>query len=133
NSSRLLNYSYVDSYPLQNISYYRLTQTDYDGTQTHSSTVAVNFNKPTTMITLFPNPASGTVYLNINWYRMPKDVTYVLSLMDSKGNLVIPERTVHLSYGMLYPLDISTLAKGVYIIQLTGESTMQSEKLIVQN
>jgi hypothetical protein len=51
-----LYYSAVDDAPLPGLSYYKLRQTDVDGTWSESAVVPVNFNTHTRSETLFPNP-----------------------------------------------------------------------------
>jgi hypothetical protein len=53
-------YSYEDRMPLPGRSYYRLKQTDYDGTFTYSPIVAVDNDLPRVpVLTVFPNPSNG--------------------------------------------------------------------------
>lgn len=54
------SYSYEDRMPLAGRSYYRLKQTDYDGTFTYSPVVAIdNDMQQIPVLTVFPNPSNG--------------------------------------------------------------------------
>jgi hypothetical protein len=56
NSNDLLNYTYIDQWPLPKISYYRLKQTDFNGDFTYSKVVAVRMNIEG-LFAIYPNPA----------------------------------------------------------------------------
>jgi hypothetical protein len=51
-------YSFIDLYPYSNISYYRLRQTDYDGTSTISKIVSLFIEAGSSSISIYPNPAT---------------------------------------------------------------------------
>ncbi len=61
NSTGLLSYSFTDEEPLPGISYYRLKQTDYDGSFSYSALVAVTFENNVESA-VYPNPCAGGVF-----------------------------------------------------------------------
>jgi len=79
NSSLPLYYSAVDQKPNSGTTYYRLKQTDLDGNSTLSNVVSVDFAKMS-RISVYPNPSSGTVYIdglgnaqssmNVEWFDL---------------------------------------------------------------
>lgn len=79
NSNTVLNYSAQDLNPYTGTSYYRLKQTDLDGNFKYSKTVTVNFDQQQS-VTVYPNPAAGTIYIgglgihenkvNIEWFDL---------------------------------------------------------------
>ncbi|MEK7225642.1 MAG: hypothetical protein AAB221_08160, partial [Bacteroidota bacterium] len=81
NSNTPINYSSTDNNPLEGISYYRLKQTDFDGTVTYSNAVPVTISKTKTStgkslsinnIIVYPNPGEGL--FNINFENKEKAV-----------------------------------------------------------
>ena len=72
NTSQLKEYSHTDSSPLEGTSYYRLKQTDFDGTSSLSRIVPVKFNADENMeFSVFPNPV--TDHLNLQLLGLKKD------------------------------------------------------------
>ncbi len=65
NSNEKIDYSFVDDSPLPGKSYYRLKQTDFDGTFTYSKVVGVSRDGADDAFSAHPNPIiNNVVYLN---------------------------------------------------------------------
>ena len=68
NSTAAITYSYVDERPYQGLSYYKLVQTDFDGTEAEVGLVLVSMpdNPQELTIAVYPNPfAADEVYVNL--------------------------------------------------------------------
>lgn len=64
-----VKYFYVDENPFQGISYYRLKQTDFDGSYEYFPAIAVEINEEEAFtLTIFPNPVlkGNDVYVGVN-------------------------------------------------------------------
>jgi len=61
-SEEINSYSIIDESPLRGVSYYRLKQTDYDGTFTYSEVRSINFQNEV-QIEIYPNPVASAGYL----------------------------------------------------------------------
>jgi hypothetical protein len=83
NSSAPLHYTFEDNSAPSGMVYYRLRQTDFDGTTTVSDPVAL-LMKPGQEILGFPNPTSRSIRLQGDF---PQGVLLV-RLMDAAGKLV---------------------------------------------
>jgi len=59
NSKEERDYKFVDQNPYEGLSYYRLSQTDFDRTKKQFNPVSVNFARENADFRIFPNPASG--------------------------------------------------------------------------
>lgn len=85
NSNTLLRYDFADEQPLTGINYYRLKQTDYDGTYDYSPIVAVNIDEVLPELTVFPNPASKYIHIRID---NPHSLENSWELLSLNGRLV---------------------------------------------
>lgn len=95
------SYSYVDELPLPGISYYRLKQTDLDGTTVTLETIAVVNPYLESSFTVYPNPASGRII-------QFSEPTY--GTIKTQYN----EKVIELS-GQT-SIEINSLSPGVYIV-----------------
>ena len=114
NSQAVLHYRSEDPHPLDGLSYYRLRQTDSDGTSKVSAAVPV----------FFRGEAHGLTVLydgNGAWlqHHFPAGSTY--AVMDATGRVLLSGRVEH-EGPMRIPAD--HLASGTYLIRITdGEAT----------
>jgi hypothetical protein len=79
-------------------------------------------------IGLWPNPTAGQFSL---FYTTTVNEPVVVRLIDVTGRVVFTQQYTSASGSNLFALDLSTIARGVYTLQVSGETTV-SEKLIVQ-
>ncbi len=85
-------YEYVDEHPMPGISYYRLTQTDFDGTTELLGTVPVNFALDGSALRAYPNPFSDGV-LNIRLTGLEKNKPVRMEISDLTGKSA--DRQIH--------------------------------------
>ena len=60
------NYEYIDQSPLQGISYYRLRQTDFDGTTAFSEIIRIDRDRPLVLV-MHPNPVTSSALVKLNF------------------------------------------------------------------
>ncbi len=131
NSSKTTNYHTVDHNPLIGISYYRLKQTDYDGTFTYSPIVTINNNNSFSpmSVNVFPNPVSvggnisvsGTGSLNRTKVQVYDNIS---------GRLVYEAQLDEENYSI--PIDRNYFSAGMYLIKITDDTRLHIRKFIVQ-
>jgi hypothetical protein len=129
NSSLTLNYSIEDSYPLKGLSYYRLKQTDYDGTVSFSPAVAVVFavEKNNSLISAGLSATTATVI-----YSSIAAGTAQLTISNILGEPVI-NSTITLEKGTNdLHIDFPVLSKGIYVVTLNFGDKVESLKAIFQ-
>jgi hypothetical protein len=130
NSTALLDYSVVDSEKATDVVYYRLNQVDQDGeSKIYGPISATCFETTDFTATVFPNPASGMVTIEMN---APKAQTVSINICGTDGKAIeqivntIEEGTTQI------PLSLETLKAGVYTLKVNGENEIKTIKMIVQ-
>ena len=111
-----IRYSFIDSRPLEGVSYYRLRKVDVDGTMAYSNAVNVTYGLQTQgSVSVYPNPVKGE--LNINWKT---NEIVDIGIYDMAGKLV---RTYENLKGSDFKADASSLTTGSYIIKIRNKKT----------
>ena len=130
NSSVLNSYTAIDSNPLDGISYYRLKQTDYDGTFAYSNWVAIeNRTKSQFVFSVYPNPATN--YADLEFKNIENELN--IQIFDGIGNAVFTKNINTDSKVLSQRLMFSDImAKGNYFIQVTTGGEIRLQRLIVQ-
>jgi hypothetical protein len=116
NSTIIQNYSLLDADPLIGISYYRLRQTDYNGTSEVFDPQAVNYNSlnSRTSISVYPNPASDLIKVS---YFSEKAGNSIVEIIDIAGRVVY-SKTINSEEGEnTKGFDISNNEAGKYLIK----------------
>ncbi len=93
-----------DYSPERGRNYYRLKQTDLDGTSSHSKTVAVNITTAV-KLRLYPNPASGLVRIDAG-----DDTIQSVEVLNIHGARVLQASSTG-------QIDLGGLTPGVYVVR----------------
>lgn len=117
------HYSFSDETPLS-MSYYRLRQTDINGTETVSKIISVARGKAT-VVKVYPSVASTV--LTIETAETTDKAT--LTVTDIVGRMVLQQKVQSLS---LTQLDISSLAKGWFVLEIDVVGKKDKVKFIKQ-
>lgn len=119
-STNSIDYQVIDSSPLDGISYYRLKQTDYDGTSTYSKTKFVNYINKEKQIVLYPKPASN--YISI---KSDEEVLKI-NILDASGQII------KVFTNCVGRMDISSIQPGLYYVEVINSNDSYYRKLYVQ-
>jgi len=135
NSTVTLNYSYLDKYPLSGVSYYRLKQTDFDGTVSYSEIAAVNnADKSAVDVTIFPNPVTDYALISVS--SSIKGAGEILfELFDITGNLIMSKKLSELNVlgENIFKFEKSNLLPGTYLYRITQDSGASNQgRLVVE-
>ena len=124
NSVSALRYSLTDSSPLEGVSYYRLKQTDFDGSATYSNIQSVRFSEQLD-ISVYPNPANHECILT------GKNIlTSEIQLFDALGKEVsLSTRNDDESI----KVETQFLTSGIYFLQVTRNQEQQQLKLVIHH
>ena len=123
NSTSTLFYESTDYKPFYGTSYYRLKQTDFDGTISYSGIRSVHVSK-TDDINIYPNPASASLIVEAN-----EASSFQLTLFNFLGMKVnIP---INFEAG-LDRLNTSELPSGIYFLMVEEDNIiLKIEKIVI--
>lgn len=123
-STQMHTYTLFDSSPIDHgVSYYRLAQTDFDGTTTYSETKSINFSTGTS-VTIVPNPSAGIFSVNGKHLDLA-----TLSVRNLFGQQVFPTQINELEEETI--LQFSDLPVGIYFLTYENNKELVTEKIIV--
>jgi ABC-type lipoprotein export system ATPase subunit len=131
-TTALNNYSYLDKDNQPGLIYYRLKQTDFNGTSTYSAIRSINSNKLDFGFTIFPNPSSiDNLKIRI---ASKKIETIILQITDNLGQIVY--RGSFQSIGSTITLNIKEfcqLQSGIfYTMTIISEGKTVSKKIAIE-
>ena len=117
NTSTQLTYKWIDNNPLSGVSYYKLTQTDYDGTSETFSPIAVMCeNAPLDGYSVYPNPANEILNIDLDLENYQGNDVHI-EVIDINGK-IIQLQQVQLNRGYNHmKVDLSNIRSGVYLIK----------------
>lgn len=127
NSTSLMYYKFTDSDPLDGVSWYRLRQTDFDGTSVAFDPVRVMFMRKTEFI-VYPNPHSGG-QLHITMPTVQEEPVRLV-VYRSDGALVMDRQMVAVGGKTILLDDINFGADGIYFLWLYTVENVYQQKLL---
>ncbi len=132
NANNLNNYRFVDNNPLAGISYYRLKQTDFDGTSTLSGIVSVKMNgKSDIEFSVYPNPVVAQIDLKLLG-KATAQSSYPYQLLDVDGTAVKAGAGSIQEINKQLNTVISILKSGIYIIRIGDENNTYGFRFLKQ-
>ena len=123
------SYSWTDNLPYEGNSYYRLSQTDFDGT-TKTSGMIHSFCEQEATDLAFINTFSLENQLNYN-FSTSTNALHSIKLYDAIGNLVIFEEKYFSKGNNSGVFDLSRLSEGIYLITLQNKFSSVCRKIMV--
>jgi hypothetical protein len=127
NSNESIEYTITDNFPIHGVSYYRLVQTDFDGTRAIFPPVRVDFNGINSSV-IYPNPVnSGQSFKLYTGIGYGEEVEVVLR--DIQGRTILSE-VVGLSIHEITLND--NYEPGVYIVELRNSTQRSLHRLVIK-
>ena len=113
---------------MNGVNFYRIKQVDKDGTYQYSSIQKVNITDVIRHWNIYPNPArtSTTVYALNNYAKAD------ISVSDLNGKIVYHSSLNNVVASQQLIIPLQQLSKGVYVIKITTEQNIDTQKLIVE-
>jgi Secretion system C-terminal sorting domain len=107
-------------------SYYRLKQIDVNGAFQYSKIIALNTNCNKAEVTVYPNPA--TEVLNINITNNSRTALLSTTIYDSYGKKIVAQQLKNGTNS----LNIKHLPTGMYQVSVNNGGTVSNQKIIIQ-
>jgi hypothetical protein len=120
------NYHFADETPLAGLSYYRLAQTDFDGTTTNSKVVTVARAGKTGFNRIYPTNVQSELMVEATIAGAAK-----LSITDAVGRQVLTQN-IEADGFTTQTLNVSALVSGVYFLTLEAAGMRNVEKFVKQ-
>ncbi|MEM7372720.1 MAG: T9SS type A sorting domain-containing protein [Bacteroidota bacterium] len=131
NSQSVLHYQFLDPDITKlgvEILYYRLKQLDFDGRHQYSQVLQLPITRSNDLwLSVFPNPTWNQVHIS---YQIPNGTESSLELADIHGK-ILKRIPIQQSVGTQI-FQVKELARGAYLIRLSGIQGQLSRRLIVR-
>lgn len=112
-SGNVSSYKTMDFQPLIGNNYYRIRQTDKDGSSTYTPVSTIQFSAVGTSISVFPNPTSSVITL-----QTEPSVNSRYQLSDLKGNVI---ENKQISSGRMQ-INVSQLPAAIYTLNIIRDN-----------
>ncbi|NVJ47231.1 MAG: T9SS type A sorting domain-containing protein, partial [Cytophagia bacterium] len=131
NSSAIQLYSFVDSYPLNGRTFYRLKQVDFNGQYEYSEVITVVWNGTGIQgrLNVYPNPVQVGQNLSVSIEgNDPATISWLL--LDMNGRVVYEGNFTNSG---LLQINTSEMKDGVYLLRIYGpEKAAETRKVIIR-
>jgi hypothetical protein len=130
NSNMVSNYNYIDNNSGSGKVYYRLSQTDFDGTTEIFDLISFECGSstPLDIISVYNNQGGNI----IGALSAPSNGKYTLTIIDVRGRLIYNDNLNLVEGFNQVSLQMQEPSSGVYFIRLSNESEQTSKKFFIK-
>ncbi|MCV9385185.1 DUF2341 domain-containing protein [Reichenbachiella ulvae] len=131
-SSDILDYQFTDPHSPEGLIYYRIKQTDYDGSSAYSKIMKVTgqFQNGSTL-SIYPNPALSSQVIKFSLSDLNTE-QIELSLTSISGQIVYSETIQNTKRNLVHEIKTNHLPTGTYILSVVSQHQSFGEKVIIQ-
>jgi reprolysin-like metallo-peptidase family M12B/type IX secretion system substrate protein len=122
-------YSFTDQNPLLGTSYYRIKEVNQLGGYSYSPIDPVILAQVPSSWTIYPTVARGS---SITVVSNENSNNTVFQFFDDIGRLIYQDEVGQTTTGQSITIPVNMLAKGVYVLKITGTSGGKSKKIAVE-
>lgn len=125
------DYQFIDENPYLGLSYYRLVQTDFDGTTEQFPFVSVLFTPNKEKISVHPNPIRGR-RVQLRSSGKEENELMTLRITNLQGRLIKEQQVTADAFGNVdLQIDLENLLKkNTYIVELISNSAREHIKVV---
>lgn len=121
-----IEYLEIDKNPYYGVSYYRLKQTDYDGSSDYSGIVTIYRKSDiANSISIYPNPFNDIITVSFSNVEINNSL---IKILDISGRILRTD----IIESNIYTMNLSQYPKGIYILQVSFEGENYFDKIIKQ-
>lgn len=127
------NYQFTDRNPATGANFYRLKMVDMDGAFTFSPIKQLEFTNSKMDISLYPNPATNELNIEIKSGNCNDLSNAHVTLFDIAGRVVISKAWTEVCNNPVKVIDLSQLTDGAYYITIRNgadDAVLMSKKII---
>jgi hypothetical protein len=121
NSYTLQNYEFTDAHAVRGIDYYRLKQTDFDGSYRYSK--IIQLKEEENALCIYPNPAGDKL-----WIRHSASAKVAVEIHSVTGASIL-HRVLEEQDALI---DVSDLSRGVYFIKAMDGERVYADKFVLK-
>ena len=129
NSTSNISYKFIDENSLNEFTYYKLTQTDYNGLSEEFGPVVVKSckNYSGLDVVVATQDAGNTSLL----VQSPYSGNFKINVFNSEGQLILSSETFIAEGSNLIPLVMDKISTGIYHVRLQSDMDMISKKVFI--
>ncbi len=125
NSNEIRHYTYTDNDVPPDIVYYRLKQTDFDGTASYSKVISMEINAPPDIV-VYPNPPDEYLFVEIS--GMKGEVVFI-EFIDMMGRRHLSQQ-MEIEYdSQTLPVAVDALSGGGYVLRIVSSKHIITRKI----
>jgi hypothetical protein len=132
-TSAVNKYQYTDknSDVKRDSCYYRLSQTDLDGTKKNLETIYVRRELKLSKIWVYPTPVQQTQNIHIDFDGLQEGI-YTMAILNSNGDRIVQDQ-VNINYNFQsMEIETNNIPNGLYIVHIFSTADTFIQRIIVQ-